>query len=51
MSTQSQDTTLTTPQETTEQSEVWKKRRRLFETSLNPFPEYRILRESDPVSY
>ncbi|MBV9707692.1 MAG: cytochrome P450, partial [Chloroflexi bacterium] len=51
MSTQSQDTAVTTPQETTEQNEAWKKRRRFLETSLNPFPEYRILRESDPVSY
>ncbi len=51
MSIQSQDTTATTPQQETEKSELWKKRRRLFETSLNPFPEYRILRESDPVSY
>jgi cytochrome P450 len=51
MSIQSQDTTATTPQQTTEQDSVWKKRRRLFETSLNPFPEYRILRETEPVSY
>lgn len=51
MSIQSQDNTATTPQQTNEQSEVWKKRRRLFETSLNPFPEYRIMRETDPVSY
>ena len=51
MSTQSQDITATTPQQTTEQKELWKKRRRLFETSLDPFPEYRLVRETDPVSY
>ena len=51
MNRQSQDSAATTPQQTTEQNDVWKKRRRLFETSLNPFPEYRILRETDPVSY
>src|ERR1700682_3614245 len=51
MSIPSQDTTATTPQRTMDKNSVWKKRRRLFETSLNPFPEYRILRETDPVSY
>lgn len=51
MSMQPQDATAAMPQQTTEQNELWKKRRRLLETSLNPFPEYRILRETNPVSY
>lgn len=33
------------------QDSVWEKRKRLFEVSLNPFPNYRILRETTPIFY